>query len=194
MKTKITKTKKENLLSDAMVILENEVDSYSYELEYYEVYYERFCFKVRVNQEGLLIEMDPVRDRLLGYEHSVSPSQITNKEIIEAATPKGLSNLIFDLVVGSCQGLETHVHSLYKHLRREGYMVNDINIEYKQNKYCVSVLFDDENGKYRLISVETFNGSLDSWEYEEICNLDVELYTYLTDVANEMISVQEYSV
>ncbi|MNI91452.1 hypothetical protein D3C73_1491150 [compost metagenome] len=73
-------------------------------------------------------------------------------------------------------------------------MVNGINIEYKQNKYCISVLFDDEDGKYRLISVETFNGSLDSWEYEEICNLDVELYTYLTDVANEMISMQEYSV
>jgi len=194
MKTKITKTKKENLLSDAMFILENEVDSYSYELEYYEVYYERFCFKVRVNQEGLLIEMDPVRDRLLGYEHSVSPSQITNKEIIEAATPEELSNLILDGLVRSCQCLETHVKYLYKRLRGEGYMVNGINTEYKQNKYCISVLFDDEDGKYRLISVETFNGSLDSWEYEEICNLDVELYTYLTDVANEMISMQEYSV
>lgn len=194
MNIKITKEKKEILIGEALAILANEFDCYSSEFEYYEVRYEGFYFKVRVNQEGILIEMDPVKDRLLGREHSVSPSQITNKEIIKLVTPEKLSHLILDGLDGACQSLGMHISSFYKPLRREGYIVDGITVEYDQNKYCVSVLFDDEDGKYRLIAVEIFNGNLDNWEYKETHNLDVDLYIYLTDIANEMISLQKQSV
>ncbi|EFU43844.1 hypothetical protein PVOR_01495 [Paenibacillus vortex V453] len=195
MKTKITKEKKGILIGEALAILENELEGchFEYEMEYHEVLYWGCTFKVRVNQKGILVQMDPVKDEL-GYEHSAGPTQITNKEIIKLVTPEKLSHLILDGLDGACQSLGMHISSFYKHLRREGYIVDGITVEYKQNKYCVSVLFDDEDGKYRLIAVEIFNGNLDNWEYKETHNLDVDLYIYLTDIANEMISLQKQSV
>ncbi|MNW44276.1 hypothetical protein D3C74_215010 [compost metagenome] len=193
MKTKITKNEKEILMADSLAIIENSVDKYSVELDYYKIIFDGLEFKAKVNRKGILIEMEQCKDHL-GYEHRIDPSQITNKQIIQAGTPKELSNLILDELNNTFQSLGMHINGFYKHLRRENYIVDGINIEYNQNKYCVSVFFDDEDGKYRLIDVEIYNIISSNWECKEVLELDLEVHTHLTDNANELISFQQYSV